>query len=87
MELDAETGDDAYLAKLTEVLPEVLEFRPDVIFYQSGVDGLAEDRMGKLSLTLSGLRERDRRVMELAAASGVPLVITMGGGGMRGRFG
>jgi acetoin utilization deacetylase AcuC-like enzyme len=80
VELDAGTGDDAYLIKLAEVLPKVLEFRPEIIFYQSGVDGLAEDRLGKLSLSLSGLRERDRQVMKLAGASGVPLVITLGGG-------
>lgn len=80
VELVAGTGDDAYLRKLAEVLPKVLDFRPEIIFYQAGVDGLAEDRLGKLSLTLSGLRERDRQVMKLSDASGVPLVITLGGG-------
>jgi acetoin utilization deacetylase AcuC-like enzyme len=80
VELEAGTGDDAYLIKLAEVLPKVPEFRPEIIFYQSGVDGLAEDRLGKLSLSLSGLRERDWLVMKLASASGVPLVVTLGGG-------
>lgn len=80
VELEAGTGDDAYLRKFAEVLPKVIDFRPEIIFYQSGVDGLAEDRLGKLSLTLSGLRGRDRQVMKLADASGVPLVITLGGG-------
>lgn len=80
VELDAGADDDAYLRKLAEVLPNVFEFRPEIIFYQSGVDGLSEDRLGKLSLTLSGLRERDRQVMKLTGGSGVPLVITLGGG-------
>jgi acetoin utilization deacetylase AcuC-like enzyme len=31
-------------------------------------------------MTLSGLRQRDRQVMEIGKASGVPLVITLGGG-------
>ena len=44
------------------------------------MDGLAEDRLGKLSLTHAGLRERDRKVTEMARAAGVPLVITLGGG-------
>ena len=80
VELDAGTVDDAYLHTLAEVLPRVLEFRPEIIFYQSGVDGLTEDRLGKLSMTLAGLRQRDRQVMELGKASGIPLVITLGGG-------
>jgi len=80
VELEAGTGDEMYLETLAGVLPKVREFRPEVVFYQSGVDGLAEDRLGKLALTLAGLRERDRKVMEMARAAGVPLVITMGGG-------
>ena len=80
VELEAGTGDEAYLETLAGVLPKVLEFRPEIIFYQSGVDGLADDRLGKLSLTHAGLRERDRMVMEMARAASVPLVITLGGG-------
>ncbi len=49
VELDAGIADDAYLNALAEVLPKVVDFRPEVIFYQSGVDGLAEDRLGKLA--------------------------------------
>ena len=33
------TGDAEYLRQLQQVLPEVTAFRPEVIFYQSGVDG------------------------------------------------
>jgi acetoin utilization deacetylase AcuC-like enzyme len=80
VELDAGTGDKVYLSKLAEVLPEVAAFCPKIIFYQSGVDGLAEDRLGKLSLTQNGLKERDRQVMKLAQTANVPLVITLGGG-------
>ena len=72
------TGDDEYLSRLEEVLPLVTDFRPDVIFYQSGVDGLAGDRLGRLSLTLDGLKERDRLVLD--RTHGIPLVITLGGG-------
>ena len=61
-----------------DVFPEVTAFRPDVIFYQSGVDALAGDRLGRLALTLDGLRRRDRMVLE--ASRLMPLVITLGGG-------
>lgn len=78
--LPDKTGDSGYLQRLDEVLPEVFAFRPDIIFYQSGVDGLQSDVLGRLSLTHQGLRQRDRRVMESVRDLGVPLVITSGGG-------
>jgi acetoin utilization deacetylase AcuC-like enzyme len=80
VELDAGTGDEAYLSVLADVLPKVHAFGPEIIFYQSGVDGLAEDRLGKLELTQAGLKERDRQVMQLTKNTHVPLVITLGGG-------
>jgi len=74
------TGDEEYLAKLHEVLPQVWAFRPDFVFYQSGVDGLREDKLGKLALTHAGLEERDRRVMTAARSYGKPFVLLLGGG-------
>jgi acetoin utilization deacetylase AcuC-like enzyme len=80
VELPEGTGDVAYLHALDQVLDEMLSFRPEILFYQSGVDGLAEDALGRLNLTLAGLAERDRRVVEFARSNQVPLVITLGGG-------
>jgi acetoin utilization deacetylase AcuC-like enzyme len=74
------TGDDEYLTRLHDVLPAIAEFRPEVLFYQSGVDGLAGDRLGRLWLTHEGLRERDNTVCEFARKNGIPLTITLGGG-------
>ena len=74
------TGDDEYLAALAAVLPRVFEFRPQVVFYQSGVDALAGDRLGRLALTHQGLIRRDRMVLEACRANGVPVVVTLGGG-------
>jgi len=74
------TADSAYLAHLRQVLPEVIQFTPDVLFYQSGVDGLAGDRLGRLALSHAGLIERDRLVLEAAKTHAIPLVITLGGG-------
>jgi len=80
VELEAGIEDDAYLNTLADTLPQIADFHPEIIFYQSGVDGLAEDRLGKLSLTHAGLQERDRRIVNLAKSLRVPLVITLGGG-------
>ena len=74
------TGDDEWLAGLAAVLPSVAEFRPEIIFYQSGVDGLREDKLGRLALTLGGLQQRDQLVFKTIQDIGVPVVITLGGG-------
>ncbi len=72
--------DAEYLRHLDEVMPEAFAFLPDIIFYQSGVDGLSSDVLGRLALTHQGLIERDRRVMLAARSRGVPFVVTSGGG-------
>ncbi|MEW6430830.1 MAG: histone deacetylase [Myxococcota bacterium] len=74
-------GDAEYLALLDEHLPEVFEASdPDLVLYQAGVDPLAGDALGRLSLTHAGLRARDRRVFEAAWSRAIPLALTLGGG-------
>ena len=74
-------GDDVYLDVLARHLPRVLEVaRPDIVYYQAGVDPLAEDTLGRLSLTHTGLEARDTFVLEAARRSGIPVVVTLGGG-------
>jgi len=80
VELDAGVGDDEYLETLAKILPRVWEFEPEIVFYQSGVDGLKSDRLGHLKLSHEGLKERDRMVMSAGRERGLPVVITMGGG-------
>ncbi len=72
--------DAEYLDRLDEVLPAAFGFRPDIVFYQSGVDPLATDALGRLSLTPQGLVERDRMVFKAARRFGAPFVLTSGGG-------
>ena len=74
------THDEAYLAALKPALEEVWNWRPDVVLFQSGVDALAGDRLGRLALTFEGLRQRDKLVIEGARDLRVPLLITLGGG-------
>ncbi len=81
VELPAFTGDEIYLGHLKEHIPRLMEdFKPDIVFYQSGVDVLATDRLGKLSLTKEGCRARDLMVISQAKRLGLPLVLVMGGG-------
>jgi acetoin utilization deacetylase AcuC-like enzyme len=75
------TGDDAYLERLEAMLPAFLDRHdPDLVLFQAGTDGLAEDRHGRLDLTLEGLRRRNRRVCRWLVDLEVPLLVTMGGG-------
>lgn len=74
-------GDDLYLSKLHEHLPGILlDFAPDLVLYQAGVDSLAGDRFGRLALTLDGLRERDRSLIAAVRKLNIPLVSVFGGG-------
>ncbi|MFL6301180.1 MAG: histone deacetylase [Terriglobales bacterium] len=78
--LEDKTGDEEYLRQLQAVLPQIAKHGPEIVFYQAGVDGLASDTLGKLALTLEGLKKRDRMVFEFAADMNVPFVIVQGGG-------
>jgi acetoin utilization deacetylase AcuC-like enzyme len=73
--------DDAtYLAALDPALEAVAAHRPDLLFFQAGVDPLVGDRLGRMALTHAGLAARDRRVFALARRLRAPLVVTLGGG-------
>ena len=74
-------GDDAYMAKLEPLLQLLSDYaRPDLVFYNAGVDPHASDRLGKLSLTDEGLRQRDRAVIGHFRQAGVPVCGVIGGG-------
>lgn len=72
--------DDAYLAALDRALDHVAAFRPEVLFFQAGVDVLAGDRLGRMGLSLAGVEARNAAVYALAKKLAVPLVVTLGGG-------
>ncbi|MDX1628642.1 MAG: histone deacetylase [Fulvivirga sp.] len=73
--------DSSYLKLLDKHLNRVFDsHQPDFIFFQSGVDVLATDKLGRLGLTIAGCKARDRKVIELAKNNDIPLVASMGGG-------
>jgi acetoin utilization deacetylase AcuC-like enzyme len=75
------TDDKFYLKTLDSNLKNLLEkVRPDFIFFQSGVDILATDKLGRLGVSREGCKQRDRIVLQAAHLNKIPLVASMGGG-------
>lgn len=75
------TGDEEYLSVLRDTLPKLIDVqKPDFIFYLSGVDILASDKLGKLGCTINGCKERDGFVLSLCHKLGIPVQCSMGGG-------
>jgi acetoin utilization deacetylase AcuC-like enzyme len=73
--------DREYLQILKNQLPKLIALQaPDFIFYLAGVDVLASDKLGKLSLTKEGCKERDRFVFEQCIKNHIPVQVSMGGG-------
>ncbi len=81
VEFDDNTNDNKYLKVLKETIPKVIDqFEPEFIFYLSGVDVLQNDKLGRLSLTLNGCKERDKFILQTCKDNSIPLQVSMGGG-------
>ena len=74
-------GDEKYLNALRSNFPRLYkEFQPDLVFYLAGADPYEKDQLGNLRLTLEGLRERDRIVIEEARKLHLPVAVVFAGG-------
>jgi acetoin utilization deacetylase AcuC-like enzyme len=80
VEMPDGTADADYLDALARHLPRVFEHAPEVVFYLGGADPFERDKLGRLSLTMKGLRERDEVVLGECKARGVPVATVMSGG-------
>ena len=80
VELPDGTGDREYLEILTNNLPAVFAAEPEIVFYLAGADPYAGDKLGRLALTMEGLRQRDECVLRECYEREVPIVTVMSGG-------
>jgi acetoin utilization deacetylase AcuC-like enzyme len=80
VELPDGTGDEAYLDALARHLPRVFAHAPDVVFYLGGADPFVGDKLGRLALSMDGLRARDEMVLGACRERGLPVATVMSGG-------
>ena len=80
IEVPAGAGDDEYLLAVDRGLAAGLNFDPDLVLFQAGVDGLATDALGKLEITRDGMWARNQRVFDACLALNIPCLVFMGGG-------
>lgn len=79
--LEDGVGDEEYLARLAEGYVSAIEkFRPELLMYVAGADPYYDDQLGGLALTLEGLKQRDRLVMDTALKLGSAVAVTLAGG-------
>ena len=80
LELPDKTTDKEFLETLNEALPRIFLHNPDIVFYLGGADPYEKDKLGRLNLSIEGLRERDETILEFAKSKNVPVVTVMSGG-------
>jgi acetoin utilization deacetylase AcuC-like enzyme len=74
-------GDTEFLATLERGLEVALDAADaSLAIYLAGADPFEGDRLGRLSVTRSGLAERDRIILETCRERGIPVALTMAGG-------
>jgi len=79
--LENDTNDGQFLSTLEAHLPQLInKLQPNFIFYLSGVDILATDKLGKLGCSIQGCKKRDEYVLNLCKTHNIPVEVSMGGG-------
>ncbi len=81
IELEDGTDDSTYIDLLEKNFFNLLSnVSPDFVFFQSGVDILSTDKLGRLKVSREGCKKRDQMIVEGCYKSKTPLCISMGGG-------
>jgi acetoin utilization deacetylase AcuC-like enzyme len=73
--------DEEYMQILADSIEMAMqEVDPDFVLYDAGVDVYENDTLGRINISLEGIRMRDRFVLERCVSSGVPVAAVVGGG-------
>ena len=81
VEVEVDASDDDYLAIVEQTLLTVIkEQQPDLLIYDAGVDIYSGDPLGLLKVSLPGIYERDRLVLNYCRQKQIPVATVIGGG-------
>ena len=80
IELADGTSDETYLELLTGNFERIFSHEPDIVFYLAGADPYVNDKLGKLSLSIEGLKKRDTVVLRECYDREIPITTVMSGG-------
>ncbi|NCV19953.1 MAG: histone deacetylase [Rhodobacterales bacterium] len=76
-----QTDDATYLRILADALDDLHQkVQPDFVFYLCGVDVIAQDKLGRLGLSVAGCKQRDEMVLQWCRRHALPVQCSMGGG-------
>ncbi|KAL7543639.1 hypothetical protein ACHAXR_012962 [Thalassiosira sp. AJA248-18] len=79
--LPDDCNDEMYLAALTNTLEKALEeVKPQLVLYNAGVDVFESDKLGRLSVSWEGMKQRDMHVIRSCVNKNVPVAAVVGGG-------
>jgi len=74
-------GDEEYAQRLGDAYGKAIaDFDPQLVMYVAGADPYREDQLGGLSLSMEGLKARDRLAFDLARARRAAVAVTLAGG-------
>ena len=82
VEIELGSGDDSYLATLSDTLDQLAGLcpDPDLVLYDAGVDVHSDDRLGLLNISYDGIRARDAMVLRHFRGRNVPVATVIGRG-------
>lgn len=80
IELPDGTTDESYLQVLADHLSNIFRHDPEIVFYLAGADPHIGDKLGRLAVSVDGLRRRDEMVLKGCQERGIPVVTVMSGG-------
>lgn len=76
--------DDDYLTALQQSLSLLLRLhQPELVIYDAGVDIHVQDDLGLLSISTTGIYQRDHFVFQSCRDAGIPVAAVIGGGYQR----
>lgn len=79
--LPSNIRDEDYLEAVQLSVTQALnEWNPDFVLYDAGVDIYENDSLGKFCISMDGIRQRDRWILDTCVMRKIPIAAVIGGG-------